>query len=259
MENSEINKFGAKVVSEATQSFLNFADEIEQTELLMFFLLEGGKHISEDKASAKNSLASMHRDNDNPVSQKFIDHINSEKADPLFDTFFYERHFSQMTYARSIDNFITYFKEILAEIVNKRPEVLRSKDQEKLDFILSFESMQELLKALSEKKIEELFFKGISDIEKFFKERLGVDFFKEELVRKNTNRLIKQRNLIVHNRGRVSKEFVREFPESGFTENLYLAFTYKGISNLNLILYNYVVDLDREIVKKFNLDLVKRG
>lgn len=168
---------------------------------------------------------------------------------------FYERHFSQMAYSRSVDNFITYFKDILAEVVTKKPQILKSKDQERLDFILSHDNMDDLLKSISEKKIEELFYKGISDIEKFFEDRLGIKIFKDEETKREINKLIKQRNLIVHNRGRISKEFTNEFPELNYTVGLYLVFQYEHISQHNLLLSNYLVELDIEIAEKFDLDL----
>jgi len=36
-------------------------------------------------------------------------------------------------YIKSVDNFQNYFKEILSEIVLSRPEILKSKETERLD------------------------------------------------------------------------------------------------------------------------------
>lgn len=253
------NKFGAKVVYETTQSLQNYSNENELTELLILFLGMGGEFIQRDKELARNTLIKLFSDERNEVSVRMIDHLNSPEAETLFDVNFYERHFSAMTYSRSIDNFVIYFKEILAEVVYKRPEILRSKDQERLDFILDYESMSDLLKAISEKKIEELFYRGINDIERFFKDRLGIELFKDDEFRKIINKLIKQRNLIVHNRGRITKEFHKEFPADGFIEGMYQTFTYLDISRLNLHLHNYLVELDIEIAAKFDLELIKHA
>lgn len=256
MADTKTNKFGAKVLDKATQSLINFINEIEQTEFLMFFILIGNEYISENKEEARKILIDAYEDPTDEISIKLVEFFKTDKADQLFDSDFYARHFSQMAYSRAIDNFITYFKEILAEVVIKKPQVLKSKDQERLDFILSHGNFEDLLKAISEKKIEELFYKGIADIEKFFQERLGINIFKEEENRKTINRLIKQRNLIVHNRGKISKEFANEFKNNNYEVGLYLIFNYEDISNVNLFLSNFLVDLDTELSHKFQLDLL---
>lgn len=256
MRDKKVSKFGGTVVYEATQSLLNFSNELEQTEMLMLFLAIADEYVDENKESAREKLIAIYEDPDNEVSIQLVEYLKNTNIDHLFDLLFYERHFSQMSFSRAIDNFISYFKEILAEVVIKKPQILKSKDQERLDFILEYESMSDLIKAISERKIEELFYMGISDIEKFFKDRLGISIFKDEETRKTINQLIKQRNLIVHNRGKLSKEFVNEFPELGFSAGLYLTMKYEYISQSNLYMSNFLVELDTEIADKFKLDLV---
>lgn len=250
------NKFGAKVLDKATQSLIHFNNEIEQTEFLMFFIFIGNEYISENKEQARKILIDAYEDPTNEISIKLVEFFKTDKADQLFDSDFYARHFSQMAYSRAIDNFITYFKDILAEVVLKKPQILKSKDTERLDFILGHDNFEDLLKAISEKKIEELFYKGITDIEKFFLDRLGINLFKDNETSTTINRLIKQRNLIVHNRGRISKEFANEFKDDNYEIGLYLVFNYDDISQVNLFLSNYLVDLDTEISGKFKLDLL---
>ena len=57
-----------------------------------------------------------------------------------------------MCYARTIDNTITYFKDILGEVILTTPNILKSKETERLDYILNFNNFDELKIALSEKK-----------------------------------------------------------------------------------------------------------
>jgi hypothetical protein len=256
MDEKKTNKFGATIVDRATQSFFHFSSEIEQTEMLMFFLLIGDDYISENTEQARQTLVEIYKDPGNKEADKLVEFFRTENADRLFDMTFYERHFSQMAFSRSIDNFTTYFKDILAEVVIKTPQILKSKDQERLDFILSHENMDDLLKSISEKKIEELFYKGINDIEKFFEERLGIQIFKDGRTKKTINMLIQQRNLIVHNRGKVSKSHANEFPEMKYTVGHYLTFEYEKISKINMFLSNFLIDLDKEISTKFKLDLL---
>jgi len=255
MRDKKTSKYGATVISEATEALINFCTENEYSEFLMFFILIGDDYISKDKENARKKLIDIYKDPTNEVSIELVEFFKTDKADKIFDKTLYERHFSQMAYSRLVDNFTTYFKEVLAEVVLKKPQILKSKDQEKLDFILSHETMEDFIRAVSEKKIEELFYKGISDIEKFFEDKLGISIFKNIETRKAINRLIKQRNLIVHNRGKISKEFVKEFPELKLEVGHYLTFQYENISTINLYLNNFLIELDCEIADKFNLNL----
>ncbi|MBK7873754.1 MAG: hypothetical protein IPJ74_25395 [Saprospiraceae bacterium] len=155
-----------------------------------------------------------------------------------------------------IDNLTIYFKEILSEVVSAKPQILKSQETERLDFILDYESIGDLINAISDKKIEELFYKGIEDIEKFFKNRLNIDIFKTKQVKENINRLIKQRNLTVHNRRKISKDFARQFPDLKNSVGQYLIFKFSYVSEINLVLLNVVASLDEEISEKFELKKV---
>ena len=160
-----------------------------------------------------------------------------------------------MMYIKTIDNFENYFKEILSEIVFKDPRVLKSKETEQLDFILSFNDYESLINAIADKKIETLFYQNIDGIQKFFKERIGIEIFKEKS--DQINILVKQRNLAVHNRSKISKDFVRQFPNEDFGENMYLNFKFDYIENLVPALYKIINELDYEFSLKFNLDQIE--
>lgn len=160
-----------------------------------------------------------------------------------------------MMYVKTIDNFENYFKEILSEIVFSDPRVLKSKETEQLDFIFSFTDFQSLINAIAEKKIEALFYKGIDGIQKFFRERIGVEVFQEKA--EQINLLVKQRNLAVHNRSKISKEFVRQFPNESFVENMYLSFTFDYVEKIVPALYKIINDLDDEFTTKFKLNQIE--
>jgi len=236
--------------SEATKSFMMFAVEMDQSEMLLNYMNIGNSFIIENITEAKQRLIGMYNESDIKVDFK--------KNDPekFLNINFYNNHFSRMMYVRIIDNLNTYFKDILAEIVIKKPQILKSKETEKLDFILEHETMEDLLKSISEKKIEELFYKGLKDIKNFFYERLGVEIFEDVEQEKAINLLIKQRNLIVHNRGKITKDFTKEFPIEDFVEGKQLDLKYNYVAKLNLALYSIIAKLDIKLSEKFKLDLI---
>lgn len=251
-----VNKFGAIVLKTATNSFIDFGKEIEQSELLILLLGLGWNYINDNHDDAKQELINLYEEPENIVSSNFVEFLKTSESDDIFNIHTYEQFYGQMSYARIIDNVLTYFKDILGEIIIKQPNILKSNETETYEFILNYDSIEEIRIALSEKKIESLFYKGIKDIEDFFKSRLNVDLFTSDEDRKEFNQAIKNRNIIVHNRGRINSEYLREFPDSNFKIGETLLFSYEAISNIHLIINNFVAHLDMNLANKYNLDVV---
>ena len=140
-------------------------------------------------------------------------------------------------------------------MVIKEPRILKSsKEKESYDFILSFDSAEKLKKALSDKKIKELFYGSIEDIKKFFQERLGVKLFDNESDEKNFSMAIKQRNLIVHNRGIITEELADEFPVFKKIIGQNILYTYERLSVINEIINNLIIEIDIKLREKFKLE-----
>lgn len=249
------SKFGAIIPQKVTQSYLNFMSEIQNSEFLILMLLFGGGYVKINKEEVRQNLIEIYNDTENENSKRLIEYFKSEESDKMLEIDSYEGFYGQMCFARTIDNTLTYFKDILGEVILKTPEILKSQEKERLDFILKYDSIESLKIALAEKKIESLFYSGVDTIESFFKDRLGVSLFKTKEDKMEFNRVVKKRNLIVHNRGRVNKEYLKEFSDSSFVEGSSLSYSYDDISRINLILSNFVTNLDNEIAKKFKLDL----
>lgn len=248
--NEENKKYPAKILIESTESFATFQQEIGRSEMLISYLEVGNKLISKNNGEAKEFFTSIYDHAYNPeIAKKSL----TNNLDNFLDVKFYEIHLSSMIYVNTIDNFTTYFKDILAEVVLTKPQILKSQESEKIDFILEHESMDDLINAIANKKIEELFYKGIEDIDKFFKSRLGIDIFKTDDEREAINFFIKQRNLTVHNRRKISKDFARQFPDLDNKIGQYLNFDFKYVSTMNLRLFNFIATIDQEISEKFKL------
>lgn len=257
MKEFKKNQFGAIVTSNATQSGLNFFYEIEHSEMLMIMFHIGSLYIENNKEDAKQFLIEIFTDEENEIAKQLVRNFKNSNVDHLFDIRTYEKFYGQMAYSRTIDNMLIYFKEILAEVIIKKPQILKSNETERLDFILNYENINELRIALSEKKIEHLFYAGIEKIEDFFYTRLGISIFKDKNDKHDFNQAIKNRNIIVHNRGRINTEYLREFPKSGYKLGESLKFTYEDISKINVIIGNYITILDQEIGNKFKLEFKK--
>ncbi|MGX1752142.1 hypothetical protein [Sphingobacterium sp. NPDC055346] len=238
-----------KKINSATQSFINSAVEFESIERILLYLKVSNSLINEDILKSVKKL----REFNNKLDLSY--ELDSKREEEFLKVNHYERMLSIMMYIRLIDNFESYFKDILSEIVFKNPKVLSSSETEKLDFILSFDDYPSMIKEIASKKIEALFYQNIDNIQKFFKERIGILIFKEKA--DDINLLIKQRNLAVHNRSKISKEFIKLFPNKGFVEGMVLKFDFAYIELLIPALYKIINELDYEICAKFNLEEVE--
>lgn len=239
----------AQKKNKASKSFITASVEFENIERILLYLKVSNNLINEDLLK---SIAKLKTYNDKlEIPYEFDPKLEKE----FLEINYYEKTLSTMMYVKTIDNFENYFKEILSEIVISEPRVLKSKETEQLDFILSFTDYQTLINSIAEKKIEALFYQGIDGIQKFFKEKIGVEVFKGKS--EQINLLVKQRNLAVHNRGKISKEFVRQFPSENFVENMYLNFTFDFVEKVVPALYKIINELDYELTKKFNLNQIE--
>ncbi len=252
-----LNNFGIKVLHENSKSYQTFSMESVSLEFLLIYIVLAEQNNQKDKKEhLKNIFLKKDFDKVDIALKEFLD---SDQSDLIFSIETYENYFGQMAYARIADNALCYFKEIIAEVVIKRPELLKSKEKETLEFIFSFDTMESLINAISEKKVNELFYGGVEDIKNYFNTRLGIKMFQNETEEKNFNQFVKQRNLLVHNRGIISKEFSKEFS----TEKVFyevgnkLVFNYTNLSIINGHIINLIAELDLQICEKFKLETIK--
>lgn len=232
------------------RAYINAANDFEKVERLIIYFKTSNYLINKDFQIAQNKITELNNSLEIPYTNE------SNFGKETLDINFYEMSLGSMMYIKTVDNFQNYFKEILSEIVKIRPEILKSKETEKLDFILSFNSREEMINAIAEKKINSLFYLGINDIKKYFSEKLNVEIFKDREY--EINLIVKQRNLAVHNRSVINKEFITEFPnEKDLTEGLSLKFDFTYVEKINHILYSIINDIDKKLSQKYNLPILK--
>jgi hypothetical protein len=249
------NAFGAFVPNVLTTSLRSYMIEKDNCEYLILYMILSGRYLGKkNKSQAIDDLKKQFASHKNELSKTFVNFLEQDASHDLLKPETYEPFLTQMVFTRSIDNFETYLKDILSEVANKSPNILKSKDTETHEFILSFNEIKDLRQSIIDKKIEKLFFLGIKDINDFFKSRLDIDIFDEEDWG-IFYELLHQRNIIVHNRGVITRDFAKKHPK--YSENIgdSLVFTFAEISELNNAISNHLVELDFKIANKYNLEL----
>jgi hypothetical protein len=67
----------------------------------------------------------------------------------------------ELFFENAVNNFETYIVPILREVLRKRPEILRTREQQvNVEYVLKFHSIQELTNDLIEGKVNSLSYEG---------------------------------------------------------------------------------------------------
>lgn len=74
----------------------------------------------------------------------------------------YRQLILQMMLCRAVDSFLTYISELLALTYRTKPEMLKSGETVRLDVILQYQAMEDLVSALVERRVSQLSFQGVA-------------------------------------------------------------------------------------------------
>lgn len=214
------------------------------------FVREGALAILENLPVITSTL--LTRAQSSAEARAFVDAVGRDRLPQFFNPQRHDPVFTELLLCRCVDNFLLYLAELLREIFRTRPEILRSGDQERLDFILQYESMEELTEALAERKVQRLAFLGIAQLNEFFSDRLGLTFGSEE-GQKVISEAVEIRNLIVHNRGVISALFKKRLPTYPLNVGERVNLSYQVFRTYSNSLQEAVRDLDAAAAKKFGL------
>ncbi len=159
----------------------------------------------------------------------------------------------ELTFCRSIDNFLTYVSESLTSIFEKRPEMLKSSDVMTVEEIFSYPTRDELLSALIEKKVLALSFKGMKDLNDYLRKTVGFELFPKAEHLQHAIVLIEKRNLAIHNRCLVNRRYLERVPDSGLKIGDRITFVVNEVGDDIAFLADAVLDIETRAIQKFKL------
>ncbi len=158
-----------------------------------------------------------------------------------------------------VDNFLVYLADLLALIFRTRPETLRSSETVRLDVVLHHQTMDDLIADLAERRVHQLSYQGMQDLNQYVADRLGFELFTTDETLSHAVRLIEIRNLFVHNRGVVNRAFASRAPDfkTQLGQRIELEFNFSTVEGR--FLFNSAVDIDQRAADKFGLPKRERG
>ena len=107
-----------------------------------------------------------------------------------------------------VSAFQRYFSSIVQAAALKQLFLLASAQQVRVDDVLRFSRHRDLVSFIVDRKVNELAYGGLVDLEKFFNDRLGVRMFESGGERELLRLFIEARNINVHNGGVVNDIFL---------------------------------------------------
>lgn len=146
--------------------------------------------------------------------------LEKNKSEEDLKNSFYRQYFfdahkrivDEMLYCKEVDNFLSYISELLALIFTERPEVLKSSEQVRIDYVLQFKDTATLIESLAERKVEKLAYLGVKELADYFLKELNFSLTAEAATLEMLIESVETRNTLVHARGKVSKIFKNRLP-----------------------------------------------
>ena len=160
----------------------------------------------------------------------------------------------EVVLTRVVDNFLCFITDFLALTYKAKPEMLKSSEQERLDFIFQHSDMDELRTAVAEKRVERLAYLGLRELADYIKGHMGFDLFPVPADLEKASLIVEFRNVIVHNRGHISAASARRFPSLKTQIGCRVKIPYDQLRELRQFLENAVLDIDIRAICKFSLE-----
>jgi hypothetical protein len=237
---------GKKPVPTLTVAGARFA--VEHSRLLDFVLL-----FSEARIRRLRSLVEKGPKKQSQTPSSDGDPVAKEAREFLWELDSHEELIHEVVLTRVVDNFLCFITDLLALIYKAKPEMLKSSEQERLDFVFQYSDMDELRTAIAEKRVERLAYLGLRELAEYIKSHMAFDLFPVPADLGKASLIVEFRNVIVHNRGRISAASVRRFPflkpEIGRRVDL----PYDQLRESRQFLENAVLDIDMRATGKFFL------
>lgn len=155
-----------------------------------------------------------------------------------------------------VDAFLWFVSTTIQGAMRKRPEMVRSGESVKIEDIFEFSNKRELIDYLIDRKVNSLSYGGMSKVEKFINDSMGVPIFPDEEARALMQIFVEVRNIQVHNRGIVNRVFlgrVPQHPKFQFVEGKRAHMDFDKLVDLTGVCVGSAIDLDTKICKKFGI------
>lgn len=249
----ELGVFFPKGSTRCTEAFSKFLNEFRSHTDFYFFICHIVGIVDKNRVIAAKAL--LTHASDNEQRQRYEETIN--KPDIVLNQL--QKHakiLAQNLTNGIVNSFQRYFSSIIQSTALKKPIVLSSSQTVKIDDVLKFTKHKDLVSFIVDRKINELSYGGLSDMENYFDDRLGVKMFKDNEERELLKLFIEARNINVHNGGIVNEIFANRVGKvDGFPYKIgkLFAVDLDDLARLSSNAMKVAVEIDGAVSTKFRL------
>ncbi|MBY3194247.1 hypothetical protein [Rhizobium laguerreae] len=189
-----------------TDAFSHFLNEYHRNIDYFFFVVRLVGMVDSQRVLAAKTLADFEKDADKRAR------LETNASDPGIALRQLTSH--SVVQSRNLTNgivnaFQRYFSSIIHSAALKKPMIISSSSQSvRIDDILRFSRHRDLVAFIIDRKINDLSYGGLSEMEKYYDDRLGVRMFDTDRQRDLLRLFVEVRNINVHNGGIVNELFV---------------------------------------------------
>lgn len=218
-----------------------------------YFLIKIVSYADEVRTQAAKALAATSRSTE--------ERIKYEKEAQEKDMVLSELQKHATVHSQNLTNglvsaFQRYFCGVIESIALRRPEILASSKTLRIDEILRFSRHRDLVAHLVQKRVNDLAYGGLKELETYFSDRLGIDMFDHDEKRNLLQIFIEARNINVHNGGFVNEQFLRRVgkqSEFEFKKGDKLHLDFNDLVRLSENAMGVALHIDESAVGKFRL------
>ncbi|GAC1436940.1 MAG: hypothetical protein NVSMB54_37700 [Ktedonobacteraceae bacterium] len=170
----------------------------------------------------------------------------------------YRRWWIEVWISRIVDALQIYLSEILLRIYTEKPEILKGSDNKvEVREVLEAGSIEEFTQRYAEQKVSGLAYRGLPKLIEYMNNSFKLQFDTSNIDFLMTCEIVEVRNIIVHNRGQISKIFLQRLPNKandGLQVGELYPLDFMYAVDANNYLERFVATLDQLIVEHFKLD-----
>lgn len=236
-----------------TRALYRFVHDYNETIRFFFFTISLATKADEMRLIASKTLA---KNGAKPEDTQRYEEALANPS-PIFDEL---KKFgniqSQNLVLRTTNAFLVYYSEIIQAAILKKPDILKSKQTIRWDELLGFTRFDEVVRYLIDKKVNELSYAGLGQMEEFMFDRLGLAGSITDEQRALAAIFVEIRNIYTHNRGIVNGIFlarVKEHMEFKFVDGKYFHADFDTFSKLSGNCLEVAYAIDEAVAKKFGL------
>jgi hypothetical protein len=160
----------------------------------------------------------------------------------------------ELSFCRAVDNYLAYVSDLLALIFKMKPQALSSsKESVSLEMVLRYGNYDDLLNAITEKKVNDLSFLGMAKLNEHMRQHWKFSLFPESETLQYAVKVVETRNLFVHNRGIISNRFLERVPGYAGAVGDHLTIAPDVLGDYFNFLQRAVLETDHRAALKFEI------